>query len=75
MMDSWMDLYILVMISAVNEHSVAEEQLISTIATWNMIYDGSSDGFVHFGHDIYHKWAQCSRITASFNYCDLEHVL
>ena len=52
MMDLWMDLYIAVMISPMNEPSVAEEQLISTIVTWNMLYDGSMDRCVHFGHDI-----------------------
>ena len=75
MMDPRMNVYILVMISAMSGLSVAEYQLHSIIATWNMIYDGSIDGFLYLDHDIYNKWAQCSRMTASFNYCDLEHVL
>ena len=52
MMDSCMNVYSLVMISAMNGSSVAEQQLHSIIATWNMFYDGSMDGCVHFGDDI-----------------------
>ena len=41
-----MDMYSLVMISAVNGSSVAETQLHSITATWNMFYDRSMDGCV-----------------------------
>ena len=52
MIDPWMDLYSLGMISALNVSSVAEYQLHLIIATWNMFYHGSMDGSVLFGHDI-----------------------
>ncbi len=48
-----MDVYSLVMISAVNESSIAEWLFPSIIATWNMICDGTMDGCVHIGHDIW----------------------
>ncbi len=56
MMDPWMDLYISVMISPMNEPSVAEYQIHSNIATWNIFYDGSIDGCVLFGHDNCYEW-------------------
>ena len=52
MMHPWMDVCTLVMISAINGYSVAEQQLNSIIATWHMFYDGSMDRCVHFGDDI-----------------------
>ena len=51
-----MNVYILVMISPLNLSSVAEYQLHSDIATWNMFLDGYMDGCVHFGHDFSCEW-------------------
>ena len=51
MTDPWMDAFTLVMISAMNGSSVAENLLHSTIVTWNMFYDGSMDGWMLFGHE------------------------
>ena len=51
-----MDVYTLVMISAMNGSSVVENLLHSIIATWNIFYDGSMDGCVLFGHDICYEW-------------------
>ncbi len=51
-----MDVCSLVVISALNGSSVAEKQLHSITATWNMFYDGTMDGYVHFGHDICYEW-------------------
>ncbi len=51
-----MDVFTLVMISAINGSSVAQYLLHSIIATWNMFYDGTMDGCVHFGHDIFTEW-------------------
>ncbi len=75
MMKPWVDVYTLVMISALNGSRVAEYLIHSIIAAWNMFHDGSMGGFVHFGYDISIEWVLCSRIPVTFNYCDLEHVL
>ena len=52
MMDPWMDVCYLVMISAMNGSSVAEYLLHTIIVTWNMFYDGSMGGCVLFLYDI-----------------------
>ena len=44
MIDPWIDVYTLVMISALNGSRVAENLMHSIIATLNMLYDGSMDG-------------------------------
>ena len=56
MMKPWVDVYTSVIISALNGSSVAEYLIHSIIATWNILYDGSMDGCVHFGHDICTEW-------------------
>ncbi len=55
MMDPWMNVSTLVMIFAMNGSSVAEQLLHSIIVTWNMFDDGSIDGCVHYGHDIFYE--------------------
>ena len=56
MIDPWMDVCTLVMISATNGSSVAEYMLHSIKLTWNMFHDGTMDGCVLFLHDICIEW-------------------